>query len=321
MGNGEKCVRKSSWLNSISPSRLKLTYWGDMVILCISVAGFGALAPDSVMAKKSEKKSDSKATFEVRIEGDGVEPSRVPLRSVSEVLSAIQDLASGRDAFELPRVPDEKSIGLVEIRRGSAVYLCVAREPREAIKNLARVGKLLAAKTESAIERIGSDLIAGVLRPLEHLSDVARAVGGRVRVTVAGSSESLLDIASDDFRRFSESVLSEGPTTIVGRVERVGGATDMRCALRVEGRRKLLYCDIENQPVARRLGQQLYQRIAAEGNATWIRPTWRVLRFRIHEFSQPGIGEVNQFIHKLRAAGFDAWDDIEDPDVFIRDLR
>jgi hypothetical protein len=273
------------------------------------------------MVKKSERKTKSKATFEVRIEGDDVEPGRVPLRNVSEVLSAIQDLASGRDSFEVPRVPDNKSIGLVQIRKGSAVYLCVAREPDEAILNLTRVGQLLAAKTESAIERVGSDLIAGVLGPLEHLSDVARAFRGRVLVTLAGKAKPLLEVGAGDFRRFSDSVLSEGQTTIVGRVERVGGATGMRCALRVAGRRKLLYCDIENQPVARRLGQQLYQQIAAEGKATWIRPTWRVLRFKIHEFSQPRIGDVNQFIQNLRAAGFDAWDNIQDPDAFIRDLR
>ena len=103
-----------------------------------------------------------KATFEVRLVGPELAPERMPLRAVNDVLSAIQDLASGRDPFDLPRVPVEKSISLARIRSGSAVYTCVARSPREARSNLARVGKLLSCGSGEGIEDDG--LIAALPR-------------------------------------------------------------------------------------------------------------------------------------------------------------
>ena len=73
------------------------------------------------MAKKPEP------TFEVRFVAPGLVPEKIPLHAISEVLAAVQDLASGRDPFETRQVPQEKLIGLLNVRRGSAIYGCVSR--------------------------------------------------------------------------------------------------------------------------------------------------------------------------------------------------
>ena len=94
-------------------------------------------------------------TFEVRFVSRDITPEQVPLRAVSDALAAIQDLASGRDSFETQQVPKEKSIGLLKIRRGSAVYGCLAHDPDDAIANLTRVSEFLSNDTSVAIsERV-----------------------------------------------------------------------------------------------------------------------------------------------------------------------
>jgi len=98
----------------------------------------------------------------------------------------------------------------------------------------------------------------------------------------------------------------------------------MRCALRVPGRAHLLYCDVhskDSKDLVRRLGQHLYEQIAARGTATWIHRSWRIYEFTIQDFTQPQLGDPTKAIEQLRSAGLKAWDQIADPGAFIEDLR
>lgn len=258
-------------------------------------------------------------TFEVRFVAQGLVPEEIPLRAVSDALSAVQDLASGRDPAEVPQVPAEKRIALMDVRRGSAVYSCVARTPREATANLASVGAMLSSEGALAIE---DERLIAALHPIEALSKVARSVRCHLEVAPIGRHERpLLVVEPDAYDKISQRVLLRGDTTVVGEVERVGGATKMRCLLRVPGRRRLLYCDLESKELVRRLGQHLYERIAATGTAQWIHSTWKIYRFTIRDFSQPKLGDPKKAIAELRSAGLDAWDTIANPEEYMRELR
>lgn len=264
------------------------------------------------------KTAASPATFEVRFVGPGVQPEKIPLRAVSDVLSAVQDLASGRDPDEMAAVPPEKGIGLVDVRKGSAIYSCVSRAPDEAIQNLNRVGTMLSSTNGDT----DWDELVVVLRPIEALSDVARRIGCQLEVRLGQSRKKpLFTVGREDYERISKNLLLKGDTTIIGRVERVGGATDMRCLLRVPGRSRILYCDVQGRELARRLGQHLYENIVATGTATWIHRTWKVLDFTIKDFTQPTLGDPTEAIDRLRAAGLSAWDNIEDPEAYLAELK
>ncbi len=264
-------------------------------------------------------------TFEVRFVGLDLSPEKIPLRAVGDALSAVQDLASGRDPMVTLHVPQDKGIGLVKVRRGSAVYDCVSRAPQEAIENLERVGSLLAMNDNESDETPGDgDVLIAALRPIESLSAIAKALGCRVEVALAGVRQPpVFIIEFDAYSRLSSRLLLEGETTIVGKVERVGGATGIRCALRIAGRRRILYCNVEthDKELVRRLGQCLYEDIVATGTATWIHRTWHVYKFTIRGFSQPRLGNSRKAIEELRSAGLKAWDQIDDPEGYIKGLR
>jgi len=259
------------------------------------------------------------ATFEVRLVGPDLTPEDIPLRAFSDALSAVQDLASGRDPFETPHVPQERSIGLLNVRRGSVVYSCISRAPEEAKANLCRVAAMLSSACEQEMEEDG---LVAALRPIESLSTVARSIGCQVEVALVNHQQSpLFVIGEDAFQQLSNRLLLRGETTVVGRVERVGGATSMRCLLRVPGRRRGLYCNVANKQLVRRLGQHLYEQVAATGTAIWIHRTWRIYRFTIRDFTQPQLGDPDEAMRELHNAGLKAWDEIENPDAFIEELR
>lgn len=261
-------------------------------------------------------------TFEVRFVGPGLLPERIPLRAVSEALSAVQDLASGRDPFETQQVPPDKAIGLLDVRRGSAVYSCVSRAPEEAVANLGRVAKLLSTLNENVEKAVASDGLVNMLRPIQYLSEVAKSLGCRLEVALAGRRlEPLFAVSQGDFQRLSSQMLFTGETTIIGNVKRAGGATEMKCLLRIPGRRRMLYCDVKTKEIVQKLGQHLYEDIAVTGTATWIHRSWYIYKFTITDFSQPRLGNPKDAIESLRKSGLSAWDKVQDPVSLIEELR
>lgn len=272
------------------------------------------------MVKKHSSDNSTQATFEVRFVAPGLRPDKIPLRAVGEALSAVQDLAAGRDPYDTPHVPPEKGIGLVDVRGGSAIYSCTSRAPDEALENLGRLGLILSE--EEGAQQIDGDELVAALGPIETLSRVAKKIACRIIISpVKSRSEPLVAFSEDDYDRISRRVLLSGETTIAGTVGRVGGVTGMKCALRVHGRTRLLYCNVRNKCLVRRLGQCLYEEILATGTAVWIHRSWRVHRFTINDFSQPGLGDSVDAIENLRAAGLSAWDNIDNPEAFISELR
>lgn len=268
------------------------------------------------MGKLIKKKPE--ATFEIRFDGPGIEPGKVTPRALYDVLAALQDIASGRDPWDMPQVPPEKTIGLLDVKRGSARYMCLSHAPKEAVKNLARAAVLLTA-TVAQIEARSEEVVS-ILSALQSLSHVAKSLNCEVQVRLMRrQSEPLFVVQQGDYERVSKQLLISGETTVWGQVLRAGGATEMKCFLRVKGRRKGLYCRVQNRELVRRLGEHLYEEIAAQGTAVWLHGSWRIYSFTINDFSQPTLGDPLETIQKLRTAGLDAWDDIEDPEACIRE--
>lgn len=260
-------------------------------------------------------------TFTVRFAGKGISPEKVPWRAVSEALSAIQDLASGRDPAETRVVPPEKTIGLLNVRRGSAVYSCISHNPAEARKNLRLVGRVL---TESNDETVPESDVVKSLKPIERLSEVAKSLGCRLEVALSNRPrDPVFTVEHGDYARLSTRLFLEGDATVIGVVKRVGGQTDMKCALTVPGRRHLLYCDVTGKgtQIIRELGKHLYEEIAAHGTAVWIHSSWHIYRFTIRSFTQPRVGNTKTAVDKLRSAGLSAWDSVGNPDTYIQELR
>jgi len=258
-------------------------------------------------------------TFQVRLIGPDLSPERIPIRSVYDVLAAVQDLASGRDPYETPKVNQEKSVGILDVRRGSAMYDCISWSPEEALSNLTRVANFLTAPENPELQ---DDGLIAAMRPIERLSDVARTIGCQIEIALKDrKSPPIFSIDKDSFQGISDRLLMSGETTIIGIVQRAGGATTERCLLRIPSRRRGLYCNVADRKLVRRLGQHLYEQIVATGTATWIHRTWRLYHFTIRDFTQPRASNFSKALQQLRDAGFKAWDEIPNPIGFIKELR
>jgi hypothetical protein len=255
-------------------------------------------------------------TLEVLFRGADLAPELIPLRSIAETLSAVQRLASGRDIDETEPPPDNDAIGLLRVRRGSAVFQCVANNPTAALSNLKSVGQAL-----TALETASTAVLDYALRPIETLSTIARSLACNIVIRKAQDRSLLATVDGDSYKHLSQNMLMSGETSVAGRVQRVGGATEMRCALRIEGRHRLLFCDVASREISRKLGQHLYEEVVAVGMAQWFQRSWKIFSFEIRDIYTPRPGSLVEAVRALHAAGGKAWDAIQDPMAYLKELR
>jgi len=261
--------------------------------------------------------------FLVAFEGSGVYPEGIPVETLTRTLSAVGRLAHGAEAEEETEETEEDdsdftpdaSIRLLDVVRGSAVFRFVGPSPDSAITNLREAGKVIEDP-----QQIGENDY--ILRPLDRLSTTARRLRCNIIVRKAGANTAVLArIGPKSYEDVSRSIFITGETSITGTVKRVGGTTDMRCAVRVPFQRRLLYCKVQSGDLARRLGEYLYEEVVLQGMVKWIKNTWRVADFTVTNVHQPEQGSIFDALNAFRAAGGDAWDKIHNPAAYLEEAN
>lgn len=259
--------------------------------------------------------------FEVVFEGSGIYPEKIPLGTLNQVLSAIRRLATATEPPEEEPEPNEESeqlvldderISLLDVKRGSAVLRFFCPDTIPAIENLRKAGRVL-HNPEDVVQK------EYVLNPIRLLSAAARFLKCAIIVRRAEAANGVLaTIEPTSYKHISENLFIAGDTSFTGAVERAGGATSMRCSLRVPFQRRLLYCTVANSDLVRQLGDCLYQQVTVQGRALWIKTVWRIMSFEIRGVSkfEPGDSLGNSF-KALRDAGGDGWDNVDDPESFL----
>jgi hypothetical protein len=258
--------------------------------------------------------------FEVSFDGNGIYPEKIPFGVLARALAAIQRLASGLEMEDEettkngPSEDETNEIQLLSVKRGSAVYKFGGHSPELALKRFNVVGTVL-----SHPESIGENDY--VLGPLERISAAAKSLKCSVVVREPGRNGAVLArIEPESYEHVARSVFVEGGTSITGEVTRVGGATEVRCALRVPFQSKLLYCKVQNAEVARNLGDSLYKRVTVHGKATWVRGTWRLRSFVVFDMNELQQDTILDAFQSLYDAGGSGWDGIEDPQQHIHEV-
>ena len=209
---------------------------------------------------------------------------------------------------------DDSSIRLLDVKRGSAVFRFFDQSPTTAIEYLRLVGKVL----ENPEEIAENDHI---IRPIERLSATARRLDCSILVRESRQPEVILaKIEPSSYRAFSQRLFITGTTSITGKVQRVGGAAQVRCALRVSFQNGLLYCLVDNADLARKLGDHLYQNVAVHGTASWIKNTWRIVDFKVTSVQYFQEGTISEALESLRKSGGSGWDDVEDAERYLSEV-
>lgn len=255
------------------------------------------------------------SSFEVRFDGPGITPEAIPLRVLARALAAVQRLVS-EEEDEADRKTEQFELHLLDVRRGSATYPVYAEKQPEVLERLAIAGRVLQ-------EPERAENLPQVLSPVEDLSAIAKSLGCIIEFRLPGKKTDVLaKITPASYESLVSSVFISGDTTIAGKVERVGGATELHCGLRLRQQaEKMLICRVESTDVARQLGQHLYEHVVVNGTATWYRRNWRLRSFSIRSMHQLKRGSIVEAVQALRSAGGSAWDKVKEPQRLLDEVR
>jgi hypothetical protein len=262
--------------------------------------------------------------FEVRFEGPGIYPETIPLRSLVTTLSAVQRLAAGNAPIDEEEAGDEKeseeeeSLRLLDVKRGSAVFQIstpTSSDPRPALHRLRLVGDFLEDREDEG------ENIDYALSPIKELSATARSLNCTIALREARGDKHVLAVfQANSYESISKSFLVEGETSFVGTVQRVGGATGVKCGLRVGFQNRMLICLVPEKDVARTIGKSLYEDVVVHGTASWLKKSWRMVSFTIKSVTQPVQGSILEAFEELRGAGGKSWDAISNPAAYLREV-
>jgi hypothetical protein len=255
--------------------------------------------------------------FEVMFVGENVLPENIPLATLSQSFTAIQRLAAGPLPHGSPIKPEEadlRSVRLLDVRRGSAIFRFYGLMPQPALERLETAGRILKDP-----ESIGDNDY--ILSYIKQLSGTARHLDCKIVVRKPGKGSPILArIGPESYREMTRTVFITGETSIIGHVQRVGNVTGARCGLHVPFQERMLICKVAHIDVARKLGEWLYQRVQVQGTARWLKKSWRIVGFTIKEVKRPKPKSILEAMEQLRNAGGADWDKIEDPAVFLSDI-
>jgi hypothetical protein len=268
--------------------------------------------------------------FVVRLVGSGIKPWHVPMRSLARLMDAIQRLVAQEEEVEdsieeVPEVPPEQIVSLgsnvlklVGIRTTSAGYAISTPVRASALSLLTATGQAIENPSES-------EWTGPTISSLKDVSEIAKSLGVKVEIRKPGSRRRLGDVIAkitpDTYEQVSQSAFVHGETSLLGRLVRIGGAEEARCALRIPDESKLVYCGIASDELARKLSNHLYDHVSVHGEATWLRATWRICGFEIKAFDPPKTGTFQDALSDIWRAGGKAWDKVKNPNRFIAEMR
>lgn len=275
--------------------------------------------------------------FVVRLVGVDLEPWIVPMRTLTRVLDAVQRLVDQREEDESPAMfgaaiepiaakPKEGSkeetrvLHLLGVIKGSAAYPISVPKERTALQIFRETGRGITSPYDAPWSQ-------ATLSSLRDLSDVARSLGGRIEIRRPGDKSGkfgdvLATIGPSTYASVLGGAYIYGHTSVYATIERVGGATEMHCGIRVpEQPRKMVICRIINQELARQLGQHLYSGVTLMGEAAWLRHSMELRNLEIHGFEPPTTGSITEGLREIYEAGGNAWDRIKNPDRYLAEVR
>ena len=259
--------------------------------------------------------------FEIRLVGHQVKPWDVPMRALARTLNAVQRLMEPTTEEGATKQDKEAAISimplhLIDVKSGSARYAVSANDPERTIRTLTEAG--LALENPGAQEW---DL--DLLSPIEDLSDVARSLMCSIEFRKFGKDETVFaTIVGNSYSTLAATAFVTGESSVYGYLERVGGATEQRCGLRLPTQpSRMIYCTVETEELVRKLGQHIYENIMVSGTVTWLRKAWRVKTVRVKDFELSKTGSILEALDEIYEAGGKAWDEIDDPESLIRELR
>lgn len=250
--------------------------------------------------------------IEIRLVGEGIAPGLIRSKEVAEVITAVEEMIAAMVEHENPDVKaDQILVGLSAVTGGSMTLIFTPNMEALTVPAAEMVMGAIAAQQFDMLPH-GS---LAALRSLHSFTRQHQAVT-EFR-TLNGASVLLAEITPQT--AIPEPAYVTGVTTLYGDILRVGGS-EPKVVFRNVSDNELVYCSATRE-MTRQAATRLYERVGLRGEAAWDSETWELASFRIDEIlDYEDVGIVQAFAELRESVGA-YFDQIDDVDAFVEQLR
>lgn len=261
--------------------------------------------------EKSSKALEEQLDF--KIIGENIHPSSLRAKDTTELIASFENsivsyiLNSDRSISE-----EDLIIGLVDVNEGSARFSFSASKPEIILAAFLVVSSAISSGDYAKLP-------SNSINSLKKISDFTK----RRNCSVEFALSSELDkptarITAETIINIPESHYVSGETSLIGRIERVGGVKP-KVTIRMADD-LLLYCEIDEH-FAKTLGQNLYKEVAFKGTAKWLLEDNTIVSFDIHEILSYKNSSIKDGIDELSHLIGRYWSDTKDVVSTVTKLR
>lgn len=254
-----------------------------------------------------------KSRIEVRVTGEGFSLEKIRPGEVTKLLNTLEAFVIAIVRQETPQIDltEEGALGFASIGSGNMVAGLVS--PHE------EVGR--------AWRKAGRSIKAGDYShlSLEATEKFLEFVGFNVRHNTESEFRefngvsNLLAVINTDTPLPKQTVIT-GTATLYGELLRIGGEKFPSAQLRFTGHGPLT-CQVKSMELARAMAERLYEMVGVRGTGKWEATTLGLKEFRVEELTAYRQTTISNAIESLREVAGKYYEEIEDVNAFVADLR
>lgn len=254
-----------------------------------------------------------KFRFEVHVTGEGVSPENVQVRAIAGFLVAVEEIVLAIAKQDHPDLDLGKqgALKFESLKKGS---LDIAY-----MENHSLASPSLGRFVDVVNSGDGSSLSARALKRVKEFVDLNRTNKTTTEISENSNGRKVLATITPDTTIAGPALIS-GVTTLYGELLRIGGASGPRALMRFSNSPPLS-CKVKSTELASEMGERLYETIGVRGKGEWKVGSMEIHEFRIEELTKYRQTTLTKAFESLREVAGKYYDEIEDIDAFVADLR
>lgn len=255
--------------------------------------------------------------LEIYLSGQDIKPGTFKASELAELIKSLEESLVCLINKHQPEIDiDTVFISLIGINEGSAV---LAFKPSNQAFTSA-YHTIADSINKNSYEELPLKSVKNLIAIQEVIKKHDSTLTLRINKSSNGQElESLAQINSDTNIQAPETLYIEGETELYGTVMRVGGV-EPKASIKVD--EKIFYPKINDLSIAQKVGKYLYKKIGLKVKAIWSIEDYSLQSFEIddiiEEYEESKIADT---IKELSDFMGSEWDDIEDVEKYISDLR
>lgn len=249
--------------------------------------------------------------LEIRFTGSGMKPGSIRSKELAEIIEAFEDMIVSVVLNDNPELQKESVIiGLINIKDES---IGLQFDPNLEELTIPAMSQI----TQSFATHNFSHLPSATAKPAQKIVSFVKKYQCEAELRIHNGQSELKAVITPS-TEIPITLPLTGETTLYGEIKRVGGVEPKVTLKTIDG--QTVYCEV-SQELAKELGHRLYTQVALYGEAQWSADTLQLEGFRIKselDYKETPIAEA---FAELRDVLGDSFDDIEDVQEFVTDLR